>query len=168
MRFLTLIFVLLSGAASAEPLPEFEALVAQCRASFDARPAVEVARVDTMNTWVKRAWAKTNIVYDVRKTDSLVTPFTAYIETTEIVVTKKAADEDGAKALELSPDDRPAKFVKITNFAYQERKWVATGGSISIASKSGDGFASPSVFEKSKKDVLASTGPLANCLTLNR
>src|SRR3990167_9286532 len=88
-----------TATAMAEPLAEFQTIVARCKEAHAARPSVRVAYSEARKEWFKTVTRVDGISYDVRKSDSLVSPFTAYIEVTEVMDGDKAPTEDAAKAI---------------------------------------------------------------------
>ena len=113
------------AAAHADGLSEFQAQVNMCAKAFAARPATEVVYVTAVNSWVKRVYAKAQVRYDVRKTDSLVSPLIGTIEITDAIASLTAMDEQTAATLDPSLAARKRlTFVTRMRFAYQSGRWV--------------------------------------------
>lgn len=165
MKWLAIALLTIGTGARADALADFEHIVKQCRVAHEARPAVEVVFVESLKVWVKRLWAEPKFSYDVRKTDSLVTPLTAFIEITDVVASDRAPDEAAARALAVS-SDKAAMFVKRVNFSYQDKRWQAVGGkSTSMYRRdAGGAFAPGGYIDLSLMDLKAERGPVRNCL----
>lgn len=113
--------------AAPDAVAEFKALVAVCKASYAAKPATEVGFDDPLQSWIKTARLPIEVRYDVKKTDSLIRPFSAFIEITEVVAHVKAPGEEAARKLPVTAGDGrwySSRFVYLLNFAYEDNRWV--------------------------------------------
>jgi hypothetical protein len=120
------------AGALADPLADFQKIVTNCRQAYDSRPNTEVAFSPSAKVWIKRVRTPAEISYDVKKTDSLVSPYAAFILVIDGSASLHAQDQASAAVLEPSLAD--GLFVARTklNFAYTDKKWVlaeATMGS---------------------------------------
>lgn len=158
----TLILAGLAVVAStsiAEPLADFKALVKQCSTAFEHQPAAEVLFNEKSGKWVKRMNGRAQIVYDVRKTDSLVSPLTAYLTVTQIMTAKTATDEIGANNLPMSFDDAGTLInIKTVNFRHAESdgRWTLVDGKSTVDFKSKPG----ADFDRKPMTVALSTDAL--------
>lgn len=156
-----------SGSFAAEPLADFEVIVRNCQAAFDAKPASTVAFMEKQQQWVKRVSAPAMVAYDVRKTESLVSPFTAYLEVTQMLSSKTAPDESTAAAQEVSFNERAILSIKRLNFAYRSKDaaWELVDGietsrmKMSANEPFDKGMSAPMV----KSRVLEDSGPIKQC-----
>lgn len=113
--------------AAPDAVAEFKALVAVCKASYAAKPATEVGFDDPLQSWIKTARLPIEVRYDVKKTDSLIRPFSAFIEIIEVVAHVKAPGEEAARKLPVTAGDGrwySSRFVYLLNFAYEDNRWV--------------------------------------------
>jgi hypothetical protein len=132
--YLALACLVIATEAASEPLAEMKLLVQSCEQWHNnERAPFEVALLPGTGKpeWVKRQYSPTIIQYDVRKTDSLVSPFSAYIDLSNEVKAGRGATEDEARALDVS-GAKAIRTARRIRFAYQESKWVLTGGNFKI------------------------------------
>ena len=128
---LTLCACLLTGvafSARAEPLAEFELIVNRCKQAFDTRASVEVVYAEPAQSWVKRIHAPAVISYDVKKTDSLVSPLVAYLEVIEATAAERGVNEAAAASLNASLEDKAMRSTRRVNFAYRDNTWTLVDG----------------------------------------
>lgn len=151
---------------SSQPLPDFEKIVAKCKAAFTA-PFSDVTQLPSTGQWIKRTTWPGGIEYDVRKTDSLVSPFVGHILVSTLVVGARAESEDAAKALELNQEGALTKRETRISFAYREGVWQAVDGSerTTMRLKAGDNYQSPLTMRQTKDELLRPTTASARCLT---
>jgi|CXWL01.1.fsa_nt_gi hypothetical protein len=165
---LMLVLATAAGLAYGEPLADFESITKKCRQAFDTRHPIEVVYVARSKAWVKRVYGPTRVAYDVRKTDSLVSPFLGYIEIVELIAVDRAADEATATALQPSLDNKVSRLTQRLNFAYRDSLWTLVDGTMGMEYKSEpDGrFSPPDTTVRLTKEsiVLKATGPAAACL----
>ncbi|WP_367846477.1 hypothetical protein [Rhodoferax sp. WC2427] len=170
MKTLAVVLVLFCANSFAEPLKDFEALVSQCRQSFENRSVVEVDFVERNKNWVKRVWSPMKSTYDVKRTDSLVSPFSAFLELTDSAAFGTAPDALAANDLDVPADGKGIMQIRRLDFAYQDRAWVLTGGRSSIAFRrvAGGPFVPDGYTDLTRDQVLKGTGPIARCFSLGR
>lgn len=106
-----------AGAAAADPLESFKALVAKCEAAVVNGTTV---------TKLPAAYAATTVTvgdkrFDVKKTDSLVTPFTAYIDLRFLAVMHQSAPTE--EQARTSPVVVGTDHHWRLNYAFQDGKW---------------------------------------------
>jgi hypothetical protein len=112
-----------------DPLKDFELIVAKCVAWNKQLESERVAFNERSNKWGKQVNSPAKISYDVKKTDSLVSPFSGSIDIENIAFVESAESEDAVKAKPISPDNSPAmSSIFNLSFAMQGGKWIATGG----------------------------------------
>lgn len=118
-----------ASAAGEDPLDQFELIVAACKAQMATTERVEVAYVEAAKTWVKRAVLPPAVAFDVRKTDSLVSPLIGILQIRQGVSSQRAGDEMAANALEPATFTRP--FMRSWRFEYSWRSnaWHLTSAS---------------------------------------
>jgi hypothetical protein len=92
------------------------------------------------------------VTYDVKKTDSLVSPLTGSIEITDAMAVLRATDEHNASMLKPSLAGREGgSSVTRLNFAYQSGRWVFVNGR--ITHKTNIPLSKPSAFELKATDL---------------
>lgn len=160
-----------SATAMADPLAEFQAIVKQCKLSYDAvRPRTEVSQSARDKAWFKQVWGPATIAYDVRKSDSLVSPFTAYIEITEVFDGDSAPTQEAAAALTIDIDGRATRYTERLRFAYQEGIWQLVDGIGTDANRStkGQSFRTEAVSPHSRDSLMKrpAAAPVSACLGL--
>lgn len=114
------------------PLPDFKKIVSQCTRAYEERPAVYFS--ESHKKWAKRL-SEVAISFDVKKTDSLVSPYAAYMEVTEKLMTKTADDEVSANELAISFEETPGinRLLKVNfSFGADENVWGITGATFSV------------------------------------
>ena len=161
-----ILLVALCIDAHAEPLTDFEAIVDQCKKAFDARPTVEVAWTEAAKSWVKRVYAPIKITYDVQKTNSLVSPFSGYIEITEAVAAKVGLDEASAQALDVSINDEGMRTIRRLNYALRGGAWDIVDGRENFSTKlsANDPYGKPYSLQHTREKLLQKKGPLKSCI----
>lgn len=165
--FVFVFFIPILSAAQADELADFQAFVKRCDAAYAARPSVETVYSAAAKSWVKRVHAPAKITYDVKKTDSLVSPFAAYIETTEVSAAERAADEAAAKLLDVNLNGYIFRFTTTMTFAYREGRWTMTGARETSASRktAGQPFGEPSTYLVAMDSLLKRDGPIQSCFS---
>lgn len=164
MRYCLAVLALAPLVVAADPLPQFEAIVKKCQGAFDARGASEIAYVDVTKQWVRRVYSPAAIRYDVLRTESLVSPFSAFLEVTQLIALKSAVDEQAAKVLDVSIDDKPMRQVRRLNFAYREGAWQLVGGSSATDAMRDGMYPAREPLKVSKEQLLRDRGPLSHCM----
>ena len=123
------LLIAMSTGIQAAPLDDFKVIVAKCRESLADRANPEVLYQSNKQDWMKIVTGPSKVTFDVRKTDSLVTPFSGKIEIALSVATGRASSEAAATALDLAPGKKGAYLrIKTISFSYFEdgNKWEAT------------------------------------------
>ena len=161
---------LAAASVQAEPLADFDALVARCKQAFDDRPMTEVVYAQAAGSWVKRMYAPAALSYRMQKTNSKISPFIAQIDITELASARRGEDEDTARALTLSMDENVMRSVRRINFSYQDDSWTVIGGSVvtEIRRNLDDAFAVVESVRLSREAVFEARGPVSNCVVGNR
>ena len=117
-------FFINSAMSQNDPLKAFQKIVSNCQAAFDARQPIEVAFGDKSQKWRKQQFVAPVITYDVRKTDSLVSPFSAVINLKEFTFMGNADTEQSATSLNFSEFSSAYKSDSSIRFAMQDGNWV--------------------------------------------
>ncbi|MFN9470934.1 hypothetical protein [Acidovorax sp.] len=167
-RLLPLLLLSIHQASfGSDPLAEFKAIVDTCKVAFQAKPATKVAFNSMTQAWTKYAFTPAEISYDVRRSESLVRPFTAFVEILESRTAEKAADEAAAAQLEVSVETAPTaqKTVVRNNFAYENGRWVLIGGTYtsSMRMRGEKRFDAPTSLKNTPEEIGKHTGELAEC-----
>lgn len=112
-------------ARAQEPLQSFRAIVEQCNSAFKTEEKTTVRFNPRTGQWSKLMVIPGEVVYDVRKTDSLVSPFTAVMNIGYFHVVFTSADEALARDADLSTQQTATSRheSKIT-FAMQDGAWI--------------------------------------------
>lgn len=118
-----------AATVAAGPLEDFEEIVRRCKAAFDARPGTEVVYVDVAKAWAKRVYPPAQVSYDVRKTDSLVSPFAAHIQVEEALFFEQGGTKEEAAAKAPGVESQTMRRWVRLNFAYQDGAWTLHDGS---------------------------------------
>lgn len=151
----------------ADEVAEFRVIMGQCQATLAALPPVEVVYVAATKSWVKRAHSETAFAFDVRKTDSLVSPLGAYMEITELTMLDRAADEAAAHALDLTERASTNRRVHRVNYAYQGGRWTLVDGRTTSAWRRAHGspFEAPRTFNLTEDELPSNLGRAGRCFT---
>ena len=163
--FALLLAFLVAPASAAEPLKDFEAIVARCKSNYTA-PFSEVTKLPSSDKWVKRMTWPGDVEYDVKKTDSLVSPFIAFISIKTLVAGRPADSEESAKAIEVSQDAALARRETRISFSYQSGVWLANEAveRTSIRLGAGEQYQAPVSINISKDELLRPFNPTERCL----
>lgn len=167
-KFAAIVIAVCSSAAHADPLAEFQSIVARCKEAYAAQPIAIVAFSEQKNSWGRYITRTQGVSYDVRKTDSLVAPLAAHIEIIQGNDAGFAPTEDEAKALNIDLDGLRDQFVQRLRFTFRENSWQLIDGHVTLSSRSAKGKPFRADFsDKRSRDYLLSrpkTSPLAACL----
>lgn len=118
--------------AQPDPVAAFEAIVAPCAQAHEV-PRYSVFFQKSANAWMKRVDLPSPIKYDVRRTDSLLTPVVGFIESTTRGTAVRAATEQQAQELIPNPDEKDLdRRVTRFNYAFRSGVWVLTGATASL------------------------------------
>jgi hypothetical protein len=149
-----------------EPLSDFEAIVDQCQRAYQKRSiAPEVVFVAAIPAWVKRLYGPVDIKYDVRRTESLVSPYIAEIRITELVASGRGQDQAEADAIGLSLDGPASRVSLQVAFAWRNGLWEVTGGTSGMQHRhqSGEPFGPARSVQLPPEQWRARPGPTAVC-----
>ena len=130
---LPLCLLVMTTASVADPVSDFKALAKQCASEIELKRYSVVFFNPNAQAWVKQVRAKPEVSFDVKKSESLVYPYTAFLQVTEIFTSKKATDQTSAAALEPTLNDAGTGMQTYrVNFRYSddEKRWTATDGRI--------------------------------------
>ena len=153
--------------AQPDPLKSFELIVARCQAAFDSRPSHEVAFNERNKKWSTRLYFPTKISYDVKRTDSLVSPYTAVLKISEMVFAESAETQEAVTQMSVSADSSSGLSSQSTvDFAMQGSKWVAKGWNeqSSLKLRSEKDFKELAMLKRSLDDISKLQGPRRACL----
>lgn len=118
--------VFLAGCGS--PQSKLESKADDCKKAFESRDKVKTFFVESEKHWVKNEQFSVKSSYDVRKTDSVVMPFTGKIEIAELWGFVTAQSKEAVDNLPVVADiDGRTKIIGI-NFIYKDGAWVFKSG----------------------------------------
>lgn len=151
-------------SAPADPLKGMKALAAACQQQFDQRPRDSVRQLSD-GTWARNVRGDARVTYDVKKTDSLVSPYTAYIKIETTQVTTRGQTEEEARAADSSTGT-VSRGTDELRFAFQDANWTLKGGRSNREFKRpGDPvFSNPMGAVELGPDAVASTPALSHCI----
>jgi hypothetical protein len=131
------VLVSLPWAAQAEPLAEFKARLQRVQA-ITAPVLVQASRAKPKKGQKRPEWLRTqatldDVRYDVRRTDSLVSPFVAWVELKISERSESYSSEAEARAT-TGPvkHDRRLGYVYRLDYAYRDSQWVFARGWCSL------------------------------------
>lgn len=138
LRLAVYLFALVSWSAEAEPLSEFKGRLDRIRTVVLPPAQVTTSKAPPKRGKKQSEWLRTeptldNIRYDVRRTDSLVSPFLAWVE---LEVSKRMdtyPSEQQARAASGPVKGHGLKYFFRLDFAYQDKKWVLARGWCSLS-----------------------------------
>jgi hypothetical protein len=159
--------VLAAMSAAAEPLAEFEQIVARCRAAV-ADPFVQVVQAPQGAQWVKRAfWPAAAVEFDVVKSTSLVAPVTAWISFGVGIAAGRADTREAADALPLAQDQPQfTRQIVRLQFAHKAGVWEPVGGTYaySMRTRAGEAFSAPSSIEVKREAFVDPLSMAGRCV----
>jgi hypothetical protein len=118
---------------SADPLPSFQKLAAACEAHLNQVPRDRMRQLKG-GDWAHNMDEPPVVKYDVKRTDSLVSPFAAYIKVEQLSYSVRRKTEDEARA--AGKDEATAHQISDElRYAFQDGKWKLVGGSTSAKMK---------------------------------
>ncbi|KQR62635.1 hypothetical protein [Acidovorax sp. Leaf160] len=129
-----LLAVLVAGVAGAatarnpsdaEALAAFKVIVERCSALFPATDGIVSQSPD--GNWRKTSRSDLQTSFDVKKTDSLVSPLEGVLRVSYLTLGATAASEAEAQALVLNPEGPAMKVLDVYHFALQDGSWVGLG-----------------------------------------
>ncbi|WP_298929154.1 hypothetical protein [uncultured Ramlibacter sp.] len=154
-----------AGAAVAGPLDDFKPILQRCKTAFESQSLERVFYNERVKAWVKVVSAPSELSYDVRKTDSLVSPFSAFVQIIEVTANSRAETESEAGALKVDIAERSTRFTSRIEYRFQEGKWVTTGGTGKgeFKASANTGYDKPTIFPLDKDSFAPNRGPIAAC-----
>lgn len=121
------------SSAAVDPLQEFKKVVAACEHSVNSLPR-ESSRPLSNGQWAHNINEPSSLSYDVKKTDSLVSPFTAYIKVASVSRTARQGSEEAART--VGTEGRTInRGLDELRYAFQESRWKLVGASSKRESK---------------------------------
>lgn len=128
LAFITLAITALPAFAQKkiDPLPSFKKLAIACQAQARSWPPDTVRLVK--DQWVRNFLEVGSISHDVKRTDSLISPFTAYIKVESVSHSIRRATEDEARAAGKQ-DGSTYRRTDVLHYAFQDSKWKLVNGS---------------------------------------
>jgi hypothetical protein len=163
---LALTLMVLCDQGHADVLSDFEKIVAKCRDSVSVEYS-EVFYNKRIERWVKRtSWPVGDIKYDVKRTESLVSPYVGNLTFTVLLAHDSADSELAANSLQVTQSESLSKTTININFAYQSSAWVAQNGNATYAIrlKQADAFPRGDLLSLSKLELARPYTPQARCL----
>jgi hypothetical protein len=165
LQFILLATLAGSSTASTEALPSFEALLAKCRAAY----AVEVPKVffqPSKQKWVKRIEYPDRFKYDVRKTDSLVSPVVGYIEASTIGTAGFADSEEQASAMRPTIAGLVSRATIRFNYAFRAGSWIFVGATETLAWRESEAgtFRDSTSYARTKASLIKEALPWEVCI----
>jgi hypothetical protein len=119
-----------------DPLKSFEKIIQKCQSAFNNRSIEDVYYVPQSKVWVKRLRKSPILNYDVKKTDSLVSPYIATLEFTDNLYTAKATNEVDARALIINVNNASqVRFEDQATYAMQGGNWILKSWTSAYSSK---------------------------------
>lgn len=143
-----------SAHASPEALSAFERHVGQCRASY-LTALTKVFFQPLNQKWVKASEQLIDFKYDVRKPDSLVSPFVATIDATTLRAVEFTETEEQAQAVQPNTKSRLSRSVIRYTFAYRESNWKFVSANETMTSRDGESgnFRDPISFARTRANL---------------
>lgn len=127
IAILTMTPFLVHAQKPQDPLASFKKIVAACEAQLKKEPPTAIKQLKN-GTWARNFWELGSISHDVKRSDSLVSPFTAYIRVEGLEQIAKRDTEDEARAADKQ-DTTAIRGVDELRYAFQDSKWKLIGGS---------------------------------------
>lgn len=109
-----------------DPLPSFKKLVAACQAQVRSWSPDTVRLVKEQ--WVRNFLEVGSISHDVKRTDSLISPFTAHIKVESVTHSVRRASEDEVRAAGKQ-DGATYRQTDVLHYSFQDSKWKLVNGS---------------------------------------
>ena len=167
MRFLpyALLLATLQCHATDSALNTFESVVAGCRPAYSA-PLPKVFFQPSIKKWVKRIDYPGNFKYDVRKTDSLVSPITAYIEASTLGATVFVDTEEQASGATPGLGGKVSRSTTRYNYAYRNNTWVFVNAAeiMEWRDSENQSFREPMSFPRTKASLIKDALPWSVCI----
>lgn len=130
LALVSMVLVLAACSRETSALDSFRDLVQVSAAATDA--SSEPYRNKHHDKWAKRKFRVTDLTYDVRKTESLVSPLVGHVTFT-LASTQTALFPDKEAAQASSEFDSQGSVYKVElSYAHQDGKWRTTTGRYSV------------------------------------
>lgn len=141
------------SVSEADALATFKQIVEKCSAVFRVTDPTVSAMPD--GRWRKVSRSDVHTSFDVKKTDSLVSPFAGTVEVTYLTLAATAQSKDEAEAVLLDPQGPAMKVADVYNFAFRDGNWVglSVDESRELRTRSGGRFESLSTMRKDASRV---------------
>jgi len=162
--------ILLSVSAPAQDsavLKTFEEIVRNCEAGFG--DAVNVFHQQRLSRWLKREIVEPKIAFDVKRSDSLVSPFTATLNASYRVLSGGAPTKEEADTLRLDNSGSVETRAEVLRYAYQGGVWKTVSARSESRYRSSTGATSPTptILDYTAEQAIHPTGlqgPIRGCL----
>lgn len=171
MRLIPAALLAIAGVATAQAnegaaLQDFERIVNTCKSRFTAEVPVVVPHPKKPATWVKRANLAAEISYDVKRTDSLVSPLTASLVARYMALSEIASTQEEAEAIRLNPAGTAFLREEVIRFAYQNGAWSTVGATSTskFRPREGGRFEDSTVLQSNRQQALEMRGPIQSCM----
>ncbi|RYE40783.1 MAG: hypothetical protein EOP24_39445 [Hyphomicrobiales bacterium] len=151
-------------ATEAAALAQFKQIVERCAAVFEAGTAV---RQGSEGKWFKQSLDGLETSFDVKKSDSIVTPYLGTLTVKYVQQGKSAPTQKEAHSLTLEPDGPMMRATDVLHFVFREGRWegVSVEDRKELRSSAGKPFEKLTPFKRSKAE-LSPTGWHGKCLNL--
>lgn len=154
-------------AQDASVLKAFEEIVRECESSFQSR--VSVFHQQRLSRWLKREIANPAITFDVKRSDSLVSPFVATLTARYQVLAGGAPTKEEAELLKLDESGGVEARAEVLNYAYQSGAWkaISARSESRYRSSSGASIPTPTALQYTREQAMDPTGlqgPIRHCL----
>lgn len=116
-------------AKGVDPLGDFQAIVGRCQSALANPDPVRLLKMDQGSKWLKVVTSPYAISYDVRKTDSLVSPYGALIDLSfqKTLVTRDSEESARTAPIESPvPGDILEKNRFLLKYSYLNQTWQLT------------------------------------------
>lgn len=125
-----------SEAFSTSPLTEFKKIVDECKNAFDGQSQQRTNQLKNNTKWNKTFSDPAKISYDVKQTDSLVSPYVAELIVEENSRWGQPVDtEEAARLIEDSAENAAAYTKSKIIWAYQDKAWATKSASATTIMK---------------------------------
>lgn len=111
-----------STVSEAQALANFKQVVERCTALFPVTDGIVSSAPD--GKWRKTSRSDLQTSFDVKKTDSLVSPLVGVLKVSYLALGATAASEAEAQALTLDADGPAMRVADVYQFALQDGSWV--------------------------------------------
>lgn len=109
-------------------LKAFEEKAEICRASFAAQPIETVTHNADTGRWYKSVMGPLSSSHDVKRSNSLVTPFTGELRLEWMLFSVDSAAESDVRASAPNDRDNTIRARFLINYSFSKGSWHTTGG----------------------------------------